>query len=315
MSGADSEDGRADELTERYRAASARDPARPSDKVRQSIFAYARTVSADHASRGMATAPTRRPAANDSSWRISAAASIIVAGFATVLAWHVHAPTPGPTHEPNPPPASIGAHNEPATGSTVSNEPSEPRTPDRRTTTTLAPNAVTARSRQRTVVPAEVAGHGAAADLDGGGAVASSPQVPMRVAGSSAAENATAQVAPSAAAAPPNVEARQRPALGAAASPATNTTPNSLLVRAAESGNLERVDQLLRGGLSAEQTDARGRTALLIATLRGDLPMVRRLLAAGARADVVDEDGDTPLAAARRQGQPELERLLEGATR
>jgi hypothetical protein len=47
-------------------------------------------------------AVTSPPAANDFSWRISAAASVIVAGFATLLAWHLHAPTraaqcPSPT--------------------------------------------------------------------------------------------------------------------------------------------------------------------------------------------------------------------------
>src|SRR5437879_1297406 len=94
MNGADSDDERADELTERYRAASAADPARPSDSVRQSILAHARTVAADHATRGTATERTRRHAANDPSWRVTAAASVIVAGFVTVLAWHFHRPTP-----------------------------------------------------------------------------------------------------------------------------------------------------------------------------------------------------------------------------
>jgi hypothetical protein len=130
----------------------------------------------------------------------------------------------------------------------------------------------------------------------------------------SALENpiGAAQVAPPAAAAPPNLQALRSQPL--AASARSNAAPNSPLVTAAESGNLERVDQLLRGGISTEQTDARGRTALLVATLRGDAAMVRRLLAAGARADVADADGDTPLAVARRQGPPELARLLERAS-
>jgi hypothetical protein len=124
---------------------------------------------------------------------------------------------------------------------------------------------------------------------------------------------AGAQVAPSAAAAPPNVEAPQSQALDAAASAGSGVAPNAPLVMAAESGNLELVDQLLHSGVSTEQTDARGRTALLVATLRGDMTMARRLLAAGARIDAVDAAGDTPLAAARRQGPPELAQLLERA--
>jgi hypothetical protein len=317
MSGADSDDDRADELTERYRAASAGDPTRPSDSVRLSILAHARTVAADAVTRGAATGRTRRPAANGSSWRLAAAASVIVASFATVLAWHVHVPTLRPAQESNSPVSSaIAPHPEAAAGSTESSQPSEPLPVDRSATAALAPNAVTTRSRQRAVSPAEASrpARDAAAELDTEGtSVTSSRQA--RVADSTAAENTTAQLAPSAAAPPPNAEARRSRALNAAApAPTTAPAPKSLLITAAESGDLERVDQLLRSGISTEQADAQGRTALLIATLRGDIPMVRRLLAAGARADAVDEDGDTPLAAARRQGPPELARLLEQAT-
>lgn len=320
MSGADSDVDRADELTARYRAASAADPTRPGDAARESIFAYARTVAVNHATRAMASARGRTAAANDSNWRISAAASVIVAGLATVLAWHVHAPAPVPGQGPNPSPPDVAAHNPPATGSAVSSAPS-------------APNAVTTRSRQRAAAPAAAPSpaHDAVADLETeGGSVASSRPARPRISGDAAAENATAggsasdtesalenpigaaQVAPSAPAARSNPQAPRSEEL--AASARSSTAPNSPLVTAAESGNLERVDQLLRGGISTEQSDAWGRTALLVATLRGDAAMVRRLLAAGARADVADEDGDTPLAVARRQGPPELARLLERAS-
>ena len=295
MSGADSADDRADELAERYRAASAADPTRPSDSVRLSILAHARTVAADAVTRGAAPGRTRQPAANGFSRRLAAAASVNVAGFATVLAWHFHAPTPRPAQESNSRvPSTIAPHPEAAAGSTESSQPSEPLPVDRSATAALAPNAVTTRSRQRAVSPAEASrpARDAAAELDiQGTSVTSSRQATARVADSTAAENTAAAPAPTTAAA-----------------------PKSLLVAAAESGDLERVDQLLRSGISTEQADAQGRTALLIASLRGDIPMVRRLVAAGARADAVDEDGDTPLAAARRQGPPELARLLEQAT-
>jgi len=332
MSSADSDDDRADELTERYRAASAVDPARPSDAVRESIFACARTAAVDHATHGLSTAHRRRPAANDSSWRIRAAASVIVAGFAALLAWHWHAPTPVPEQKLNASPSQVAAHNPPATGSAPSVEPSVPSNVERLASAAPAPNADTTRSRQGAGAPAEASSpaHDAAADLRREGASeASSQQAQARIAGGAAGDNATsgssaidanralenpiagAQVAPSAPAAPPSIQARPSRALAAAASARASVAPNSPLVAAAESGNLKLVDQLLRSGIGTEQTDARGRTALLVATLRGDTAMVRRLLAAGARADVADEDGDTPLAAARRQGPPELARLLE----
>ena len=314
MSGADSDADRPDELTERYRAASAADPARPSDSVREAVFAYARTVAADQAPRGI-TRPRSR-AAHDSSWRLSAAASVIVAVFATLLAWHFHTPAPVRGTEPNPAASEVAADNRSATGSSASSQPSEPLPIDRGASAAPAPNAVAARARERVNASAD----------------ARSPRHDARIAGGSAAENATsdsnasdaerglenpiatAQLAPSPAAAPPGVQARRSQALEAAASARAGAAANSPLLSAAESGNLERVEQLLRSGTSLEQTDARGRTALLVATQRGDVTMVRRLLAAGAHADVADEDGDTPLAAARRQGLPELVSLLEQAT-
>ena len=314
MSGGDFDADRADELTERYRAASAADPARPSDSVRESVFAYARTVVADQASRGVTSARTRRPAANDYSWRLSAAASVIVAVFATLLAWHFLTPAPVRDIGPSPAAAEVAASNQPATGSTVAGEPSAPLPVERGTSAAPAPNAVAARSRERVnaLPDARSRRHDAAADSGvADTSVASTRQAPARIAAGSAAENATLSPAT---APPPNLQARRSQALEAAASARAGAAANSPLVTAAESGDLERVEQLLRSGMNTEQTDARGRTALLVATRRGDATMVRRLLAAGARADVVDENGDTPLAAARRQGLPELVSLLEQAT-
>jgi len=316
MSGADSDDDRADQLTERYRAASAADPARPGDSVRQSILAQARSV-ADAATRAAPTDRTRPPAANERSWRLATAASVLVAGFATLLAWHLHAPMPLPEPAPNlSGRLATAARNEPAAESTGPGQPSGPPPVDRNATGARGPNAVTTRSRERAVPPAPVLRptRDAAADLQLQGTnVTSLQQGPASLAERAAAENSSAQVAPSAAA-PPGAEARRSQAPRAAASAPASTAPASELLAAAESGDLERVDQLLRSGIGTEHSDARGRTALFVATLRGDVPMVRRLLTAGARADVVDQDGDTPLAAARRQGPPELARLLERAT-
>jgi hypothetical protein len=331
MSGAHADDDRADELTERYRAASAADSARPGHAVRDSILAYARTVAADYATRGMASAPRRRPAANDVSWRMGAAASVIVAGFATLLAWHLHAPTGVPKQEPNQLSSQVAAHNPPATGSAV--EPSEPSQVDRPEGAAPVPNAVTTRSRQRADARAEAPApaHDQLLGTESGTAV-SALQAPARHAAGAVGKNATpggsaidadrrlenpvggVRAAPEAAAAPPAVNAPRAQTPDAAASARSSVTPNSPLVVAAESGNPELVDQLLRSGVSTEQTDARGRTALLVATLRGDMTMARRLLAAGARVDAVDAGGDTPLAAARRQGPPELVQLLERAS-
>jgi len=332
MNGAHPDEDRADELTERYRAASAADPARPGYAVRDSVLGYARTVAADRA----ASAQRRRPAASDFSWRISAAASVIVAGFATLLAWHLHTPTRVAERESHSLSPQVAARNPPATrpareGSAV--EPSEPSQIDRPAGAAPAPDAVTTRSRQRANARAEAPG--AAQDKTPGtkgSSVVSSLQAPARLAAGAAEENASSggsaidterrlenpiagdQVTPSAAAAPPNVQAPRSQAPHAAASDRTGVAPDAPLVTAAESGNLELVDQLLHSGVGTEQTDAHGRTALLVATLRGDIRMARRLLAAGARVDAVDAAGDTPLTVVRRQGPPELAQLLERAS-
>jgi len=344
MSRPDPED-RPDDLTERYRAASAQDPARPSDAIRQSIFAHARMVAAGQTGERTGSHGTRPRASNDSSWRLAVAASVIVTGLATVLAWHFHARGPAPGQRPDAASWNIAedkrlAAAPPATGAA---EAPEPLSAESKASTAPAPNAVTARSRQRLVAEAESPhtphaeaplrafnGQPAASKSEAGSA-AGSLEARSNVevtaernadlashpgAASSESENriTAAQSAASPATAPSALEARRPAAPGAAASDRAKAQPAPPLIMAAESGDLGQIEQLLRGGASPEQADARGRTALLVATLRADLPMVRRLLAAGARADAADENGDTPLAAARRQGSPELIHMLERGT-
>ena len=338
MSDADPDNDRADDLTALYRAANAGDIAGPSDAARRSVLAYARSVTRNHATRGTVSALPRRPTANYSGWRMSAAASVIVASLATLLAWHFRVPPSESSQELLRTLPKIAADNqtaaarsESAAGSSTSSAPSESPSVEGTSGPAPAPNAVTARSSERRFAREQAPRAAPYEDLEAG-SVASSRQGPATVTRASAAKNpaeaagasdeaapenrvTTAQLAASAAAPPPaNLEARQPPAPGATSAARTGAAPGSALIIAAESGDLERVDQLLRSGIGTEQTDARGRTALLVATQRGDLPMVQRLLAAGARVDAADADGNTPLAAARRQGSAELERLLERAS-
>jgi hypothetical protein len=82
-------DDRPDELTELYRTAAAADPTRPSDAVRESILAHARTLARDRAPSPPTTLPPVRSGVTRWRWPISAAASVMVATLAVVLAWHV----------------------------------------------------------------------------------------------------------------------------------------------------------------------------------------------------------------------------------
>jgi hypothetical protein len=273
MSGADLDD-RADELTERYRAASAADPDRPGDALRQSIAAQAHKVAA---------ARFARSPGNDSRWRMRTAASVLIAGFAAVLAWHLQPPkAPAPSGQtPKPASSTLAAKN----------------------LTTTAEREAAAVASSRPQAPAYAAA-GAEHPAAGGSA--------NELKGGLANSIASAQLAPPPAA-PSSADARSSSARRAAASDRAIKATSSPLVTAAESGSLERIDQLLRSGVNPEQTDTHGRTALLVATLHGDVPMVRRLLAAGARADAMDDNGDTPLAVARRRGPPQVTVLLERA--
>ena len=296
MSAADPDD-RPDELTKRYRAASAMDPARPSDAVREAVLAHARAL-AREASPATDAAPARRAMVNDARWRMSIAATVIVAGLATVLAWQAHTPTrvaqPVPAAPPAVAPDHTAAASKPAGESSPVEGVGSPPVAEARVRGT----AGHAGQEQRNVAPAAAdisAGNTTkgVAGLRSNSVAAPAPAAPARGAGSARAEDQSL------------LRSATESRAASSAAPA--------LVMAAASGNIERVEQLLRSGVSTEETDARGRTALLVATLHGDLPMVRMLLAAGARADAADEDGDTPLAAARRQGSPELEGLLERA--
>src|SRR5215470_3152581 len=121
-------DDRADDLTERYRAASAQDPGRPNDAIRQSIFAHARMVAAGQTVARTGSPGTRTRAANDPRWRRAIAASVIVTGLATVLAWHFHARGPAPGQRPDVASSNIGADKRlaaapPATGAGQASEP------------------------------------------------------------------------------------------------------------------------------------------------------------------------------------------------
>jgi len=299
MSRADADDDRADGLTERYRAASAADPARPSELARRSIIAHARTLAAERATDAPVMARSVGSVAHFPRWPVAVAASVIVAGFAAILAWRLRVPPPSPIQAAvQTRPAAVAeqrTEQAPSGGLPAESFVAEPRA-----STPVAPNAVTTRSKERRLARTQAPPGAGTARI-----AAAGPRAADKAADSPQSMESVTVTGMRRTPAPADTVA----GLSASAAPARGAP----LVSAAESGDLERVDQLLGSGISIDQTDARGRTALLIATLRGDVPMVKRLLAAGARADVADQSGDTALAAAQRQGSAELTRLLEQA--
>jgi hypothetical protein len=86
----DIDDDAADELTLRYRRASAGDPSRPSQQTREAISAQARKVMTHRTTRAADEAALAQmealPAANDSRWKLRAVAALAGIGLAGVLA-------------------------------------------------------------------------------------------------------------------------------------------------------------------------------------------------------------------------------------
>jgi hypothetical protein len=115
-----------DELTERYRRASAADPSRPGEAVRSAIAAQARTEAAARAARGgLAPIEPKARAVKDSHWPLRAAAGLAVVAIGALIAFRITQRAqpgpasayviPAPQAEPSPMPA-FAAVDRPATG-------------------------------------------------------------------------------------------------------------------------------------------------------------------------------------------------------
>ena len=79
-----------DELTRRYRSASAADPSRPSEAVRAAIAARARAEAEARTARSAMTALDHAaPAANDSHWPVRAAAGLAVVALGVLIMFQV----------------------------------------------------------------------------------------------------------------------------------------------------------------------------------------------------------------------------------
>ncbi|MES2945667.1 MAG: ankyrin repeat domain-containing protein [Pseudomonadota bacterium] len=74
-----------DELTRRYREASAQDPYRPGPQVRQAVRAHAQLLLASRQAEPDTTVLAGRPAANQSRWKLSLLASIALFGLTGLL--------------------------------------------------------------------------------------------------------------------------------------------------------------------------------------------------------------------------------------
>lgn len=327
-----------DELTQRYREASAQDTRRPGAHVREAVRAHAQMViAAGKAPAATDSAPTP-PAANQSRWKISALAGLALAGLTGLLVLQYDRGTdeekdlafgqPSASAPPAPAPAAAPA--------------------------AVAPPAAQAENRGATTAPAQSPAAAAKAPT----AAAPAKPRPQHSITGSAAPKAQDQAAP-----PPSASAAPSPAPSPAPLPAPSPTPAPAappppapeIAAARESPALaQSVPQAdaAMGGLVAPAPAARAAApapaapaaaapaavapeqkreklsapsplraeapgaprlagALQNAARAGDLPQVERLLQQGAALNAADAAGRTPLMLAAMQGHTAVvQRLL-----
>jgi hypothetical protein len=276
-----------EEIDERYGRLSDTDSSRPSEKIRRAILRHAVELAAQ-ARNPESSAPIefRRPAANESRWRVATYGGLAAAALAGLLiAPHFLTPSTAPMTRLAPPSARTP---EPAA--------ERPATP-----------AATPRAFAGNVRPSPNAALGPVAGADARRAPRA--QGPAR---ESASPPQLAQMqampAPSAARA---MASSPRPAAASAATESLDAP--AALREAAQNGNVQRLEALLTERIDIDARDASGRSALMLAVLHDRKDAVNSLLAAGADPNAADTSGTTPLEAAIAAARPEIAAALRRA--
>ncbi|MBK9200063.1 ankyrin repeat domain-containing protein [Candidatus Skiveiella danica] len=371
-----------DELVRRYHEASAQDPARPSPALRETVLAQARAAAARSASStgDAESSPDKTPewiannnpltpgsdqksskspkqatnngrhAANDSSWRLRAVASVAVLGLATLLFLQFERGTPdereltsgGPALAPPALPSRPGKAESADTASAPAPLPEPaPTSVLRNTPTPMGPGAaepqrapaVQARpaapsSPGKSAVPATLTGESgnvvAGVSKDAGSLADRAPPATEGTGPTNralkAAPPATAPIAEPAPAAAPVPATPPAASLGAAA-PAPSTAP----ARALDASPAESRARLAPMPAAAQERAVTTSTAgpatslspasqrLLTAALSGSLEAARQALKEGAALNATDPAGQTALMLAARRGDEAVVRLLLAA--
>ncbi|WP_439520108.1 hypothetical protein [Hydrogenophaga sp.] len=265
---------REDPLLERYREASALDPARPSIDVRENVLARARAA---------AKAPPTEPrpvAANDAFWRWRAFGGLAVIGLATLVVLQFDRGTPeerDAVMSPAPPrasaPSSTPAPVAPPASSTRPIQPIQPTRPAPPAAKAVTPAAPEARTRSAEPVKPSPPPAPASPALRAPGAPA-----PAAVQDHNA--DAMAERAPL-----PRAQARSE-AQGTLAREvdvnAIDAQGRTALMRAALRGDAARVRRLLEAGADPARRDAAGRNAAELAREAGHAEVQAILEAASA---------------------------------
>lgn len=306
-----------DELTLRYRQASAQDPSRPSDRAREAIRKHALMRLPVSASDAGASRPA---AANRPRWNVAQFASVLLVCFAGLLVLQFDGNAPQPKRASDQllqqpgagiPPVLLQAPAVPAPAQTAPAvaRDEEPSTPANQVQAAPAPLA-----RQRRAEPQAPVERSAPAP---------SPAPPPLNARGDAAAGAAIPRSEIPSQAESDVSAAQRKSSDASTQPPPPPRSAALgrlsdgapsdLARAAREGRVAELDRLIAQGAVIDAPDEAGRTPLMLAAISGHADAVRRLLAAGAITTLTDREGLTALQHAQRRGLVGVAALIEAA--
>jgi hypothetical protein len=308
-----------DDLDDRYRRASGRDPSRPSESVRRAVLRHATELAKQRAADQGPVKIDSRPPIGRQSWQPAMYGCLAAAALAGVLIAPRFLSTGNQTATPSPAAApalqrNVGAQT--PTAGKISGEAAS----------AAVPAAAPAPARARAPAPAPRADINAKPQAfpsneaaDATPAAGAPPPVTRQSVPLSAGSMARAQ--DSAVARAPPMAA---PALGGAVvGSLVGGVPGGAhppylaeaLHRAAESGDLLTLKTLLRfrAQTDIDGRDSSGRTALMLAILSGHADAVDALLASGADPNAADSDGTTPLQAALTGNQPAIAAALRRA--
>jgi hypothetical protein len=278
-----------EDVDERYRLLSDRDSTRPSEQLRRSILRHAAELAAQ-ARTGENSVPIelRRPAANESRWRVATYGGLAAAALAGLLiAPHFLTPSTAPMTRLS----DLSARApEPA-----AEMPAAPAAPP------ATPRAFAGKQPS----PNPALGSDAGADARR----APRAQGPARESAAPQLAQTQAMPAPSAA----QARASSSPLPAAASARAESLDAPAALREAAQSGNVQRLEALLTERIDIDARDASGRSALMLAVLHDRKDAVNSLLAAGADPNAADTSGTTPLEAAIAAARPEIAAALRRA--
>jgi len=282
-----------DDLLQRHHQAGEQDVRRPGKQVKNVVRDRALMLLAAQSATATATAsasvqgetPDRNmPAANQSHWKISAFASLALAGLTGLLVLQFDRSAQDDRG------LALGQHG--ATAPVLQEEPIAPAMSKDATAKQAPPSTRVDRGRDENSEATKMTKKSeSVASTDRKATMPAEPSGTSAEASSSSPPALASRVSPPAA-------ARQDSA--------------AMLRRAVIDGRTADVERLIEQGAPLDGADNAGRTPLMLAVIHGHSALVQKLLSAGANPALTDRGGFTALQHARRLSLQDIAVLLQG---